>query len=63
MASPASLADVALVLRARSGTDFLMQSVGSGGIIGGVAVSRASAEASAELARHSSTRGAGGFDG
>lgn len=60
MASPASLADVALVLRARSGTDFLAQSIGS---LSGVAVSRASAEAAAALSRHSSARGAGGLDG
>ena len=59
MASPASLADVALVLRARSGTDFLAQSVG----LGGLDVARASAEAAAALSRHSSARGAGGLDG
>lgn len=60
MVSPASLADVALVLRARSGTDFLAQSVGS---IGGGDVSRASSEAAAALSRHASTRGVGGLDG
>lgn len=59
MASPASLADVALVLRARSGTDFLAQSVG----LSGADVSRASSEAAAALSRHSSSRGAGGLDG
>jgi hypothetical protein len=60
MASPASLADVALVLRARAGTDFLSQSVGS---LSGVDVSRASSEAAAALSRHSSFRGVGGLDG
>ena len=60
MASPAALADVALVLRARSGTDFLSQAVGT---IGGVAVSRASSEAAAALSRHASSRGVGGLDG